>query len=130
MDKKCDSMDKKCLVDSAALPAALYFRSTTMPRNKRTKRDILLETDVDAADAVTYEDVTYTTKGGKTKTKRVKVDLNPRVHHPTPPVQEPQEPEAPLANDFEMGGPEPDVVQVPEPKRRKVRTDRFSKFNR
>jgi len=95
---------------------------------KRTKRDIMLETDVDAADEVTYEEVTVTTKGGRTQTKRVKVHLYPPVNEATPPVEEVQEPEAPFANDFEMGPPEPDVVQVQETRHRKVRTDKFVKI--
>lgn len=96
----------------------------------RKKRYIMLENDVDAAEAVTFKKVTVT-KGGRTTTKKVKVHLFPPEDEATPPVPVEQvpEPEATFANDFEMGGPEPDVVQVLERRRRKVRTEKFVKIS-
>ena len=96
----------------------------------RKKRFIMLENDVDAAEAVAFKDVTVT-KRGRTTTKRVKVHLFPPEDQATPPVPVEQvpEPAATFSNDFEMGGPEPDVVQVPERRRRKVRTKHFVKIS-
>ena len=108
------------------LPRPLYFHSITMP--KRTKRDIMLESDVDAADVVTFEEVHITTKGGRTQTKRVKVHLNPPLHKEKPPIDELQETEAPFANDIEMDVLELDGVPVEEPRHQKVRREKFFKM--
>jgi len=96
---------------------------------KKMKRSILLEDDIDAAEAVTFQNITVTSKGGRTQTKRVKVDLNPRAHEATPPAEQSQEPQGPLANDIEMGELMPDAVPVQEPRHRKVRGRRhLSKY--
>jgi hypothetical protein len=88
-----------------------------MARNKK-KRTILMEGDIDAADTVTFKNVTVTSKGGITQTKRIRVDLYPHVREATPPAVEP---EGPFANDIEMLDSMPDAVLVSEPRHRKVR---------
>ena len=92
-----------------------------------------MEGDIDAAEAVTFKNVTVTSKGGKTQTKRIRVDLNPLVHEATPPAVEPEgpfAPEGPFENDIEMRDSMPDAVPVSEPRRRKVRgRGRFPGYN-
>jgi hypothetical protein len=53
------------------------FRMSSHPykRARRRKRSVLLEDDVDAAEVVTFKNVTVTTKSGEKKTRRVKVAL-------------------------------------------------------
>lgn len=89
----------------------------------------MLETDVDAADAITFETVTTVTKGGRTKTKRVKISLD------DPPVI-PQTSEAgpssqPLENfpiNMDMEEPFFDEAPFPEPTRSKVRSETLFYF--
>jgi hypothetical protein len=47
-------------------------------RTKRRKRDVMHWNDVEAAQFVTYEDVTVVNPAGTAQTKRVKVPLYPR----------------------------------------------------
>lgn len=81
----------------------------------------MYENDVDAAEFVTFEDVTVTTRAGNTMTKRVKVALDQQESqsgqipivgssHPTP------------ADCFEDGIAEADQVPMVPSKPRKVRS--------
>jgi hypothetical protein len=88
-----------------------------MPTNKK-KRTMLMEGDIDAAEAVTFKNVTVTSKGGITQTKRIRVDLNPRIHEATTPAVEL---EGSFANDIEVCESMPDAVPVSDPMHRKVR---------
>ena len=81
----------------------------------------MFESDIDAAEAVTFQDVIVTSKGGRTQTKRLKVDLNPRPYEATPTAKQSQELEGSFANDIETGEPLPNAVPVQEPRCRKVR---------
>jgi hypothetical protein len=90
---------------------------------KKKKRNILLETDVDAADAVTFEDVTTISKGGRATTKRVKVALYPQEEIPQIPDAGPSsEPLDAFANNMDMGEPVFDEAPFAAPPRRKVRS--------
>ena len=88
------------------------------PKKKHT---VMFESDIDAAEAITFQNVTITSKTGRTQTKRVKVDLNPRVHEPPPLPEQSPRPEGPFGGDIEMEGLMPDAVPVQELRRRKVR---------
>ena len=96
------------------------FQCNTMAPRKNN-RTVMFESDIDAAEAVTFQDVIVTSKGGRTQTKRLKVDLNPRPYEATPTAEQSQELEGSFANDIETGEPLPDAVPVQEPRRRKVR---------
>jgi hypothetical protein len=90
---------------------------------RRRKRNIMLDTDADAAEIVTFETETYTTKGGRTKTKRIKVALNPQNVPAGPSNDEAgpsSQPVDSVSNDMDME-PGPDAVPCAEPKERKVR---------
>jgi len=96
------------------------FRMSFASKPKRRKRNIMLETDVDAAEIVTFETETYTTKGGGTKTKRIKVALNPQ-NVPAGDAGPSSQPVDSVSNDMDMLEPGPDAVPCAEPKKRKVR---------
>ena len=87
---------------------------------KKNKRTVMFESDIDAAEAITFQDVIVTSKGGRTQTKRVKVDLNPRVNEGTPSEEQSEGAGGSFANDIEMEDPMPDAVPVQEPRRHKV----------
>ena len=80
----------------------------------------MFKSDIDAAEAITFKNVTVTSKGGRTQTKRVKVDLNPCVNEGTPTGEQSEEAGGSFANDIEMEELMPDAVPVQEPRRCKV----------
>jgi hypothetical protein len=89
---------------------------------KRKKRNIMLDTDVDAADAVTFENVTVISKGGRATTKRVKVALDPEEIPQTSEAGRSSEPLDTFPNNMEMVEPVLDEAPFAEPTRRKVRS--------
>ena len=88
---------------------------------KRKKRNILLETDVDAADAVTFKNVTTISKGGRATTKWVKVALYPKESSQISDAAPSSETLDTLENNMDMGAPLLDEMPVAAPTRRKVR---------
>jgi len=94
-----------------------------MPAHKQTKRrtrDVMHWNDVDAAQFVTYEDVTVINRAGKAQTKRVKVPLYPResdsgqIPAACPPYNQADY----VSHDVDMA----DEVPIADPKPRKVRS--------
>ena len=88
---------------------------------KRRKREIMYEGDVDAAECVTFETETYTTRTGKQKTRKIKVPLSlpgtePR-NEATPGAGPPQNSDHYVPHDVEMT----DNATNTHPKPKKVR---------
>lgn len=81
----------------------------------------MYENDVDAAEFVTFEDVTVTSRRGKTTTKRVKVavDMEDADLGQIPPAPDNDIPPAP-DNDIPHGLDVADEVPIMPPKPRKV----------
>lgn len=93
--------------------------SSQAGKRPRRRRNILVEGDVDAADAVTFKKVTTTTRSGKQKTTTVKVALLPEESQPaqTPPPGPSHHEVDYTLNDVDM----PDAEPIADPKQRKVR---------
>jgi hypothetical protein len=113
---RTDHSDKKTI----SKPFAHFWMSSHQyGQPKRKKRNILLETDVDAADAVTFENVTVTSKRGRATTKRVKVALYSQEIPPTSEVGPSSESLDTFTNNMEMVEPVPEVPFA-EQRRRKA----------
>jgi hypothetical protein len=81
----------------------------------------MVEGDMNAAEFVTFQNVTVTSSSGSTQTKRVMVELFPRVEEEIArPAQSP-EPEQSFANDYDMGDAMPEGIPDSVPRHRKVR---------
>jgi hypothetical protein len=89
--------------------------------SRKNKRKIMVEDDIDAAEIVTFRNVTVTSSSGSTQTKRVMVELFPRVEQEVAPPAQSPEPEQSFATDIDMGDAMPDSV----PRHRKVREQQY-----
>jgi len=106
-----DQPDTPCLL-------LTIMSSTLVPAATQRKRSTaLVEDDVEAAEAVTHEKITHTTRSGKTRVKTVFVPLVPVVEQEKP-FRAPVHQEDPI--DFQANYKIPDQEQNPLPKTGKV----------